>query len=213
VVLVHGGGWVAGSPRLMSDLAGFLTGEGYLTVNASYTLAGELPGFPVAVDDVACAVRYAAAHPDGDGTVAIIGHSAGAHLSALVALDDVGYGAGCPLEEPAIPDRLIGLAGPYDVARLGPLLLPFFGAGPREDPEAWIAGNPMNHAGANTDLSSLLVHGEEDGLVDLSFATDFAEVLTEAGSEALVEVVTGARHNDLHDPDVVGELIVTWLER
>ncbi|HEX5695428.1 MAG TPA: hypothetical protein VFZ15_03530, partial [Acidimicrobiia bacterium] len=50
VVLVHGGGWVAGSPRLMSDLARFLTGEGYLTVNASYTLAGELPGFPVAVD-------------------------------------------------------------------------------------------------------------------------------------------------------------------
>ena len=212
-VLVHGGGWVAGSPSLMSDLARFLTGEGYLTVNTPYTLSHDIAGFPIAVDDVACAVRYAAAHPDGDGTVVVIGHSAGAHLSALVALDEGVYGDNCPLEQPVTPDRLIGLAGPYDVARLGPLMLPFFGAGPTDDPEAWVAGNPLLQADNNPGLSSLLMHGEEDVLVDLSFATSFADSLTEAGSEALVEVVEGARHNDMHNPDFVGDLIITWLER
>lgn len=212
-VLVHGGGWVAGTPSLMSDIAVFLTEAGYLTVNTPYTLSNDIAGYPIAVDDVACAVRYASIHPDGDGTVAVIGHSAGAHLAALVALDDGVYGDNCPLEEPYPPDRLVGLAGPYDVARLGPLMLPFFGAGPAEDPDAWVAGNPLLQADNNPGLSSLLMHGEEDVLVDLSFATSFADALTEGGSEALVEVVEGARHNDMHDPDFVGDLIITWLER
>ena len=190
-----------------------LTREGYLTVNTPYTLSGEVPGFPIAVDDVACAVRYAAAHSDGDGSVVVIGHSAGAQISALVALDTGVYGADCPLDEPVIPDRLVGLAGPYDVARLGPLMFPFFGVTPTEDPETWVAGNPMFQASTNPGLSSLIMHGEEDGFVDISFATDFAEALTEGGSDALVEVVEGARHNDMDDPGFVGDLIVTWLER
>lgn len=212
-VLVHGGGWVAGSPALMSDLALFLTGEGFLTVNAAYALSNDIAGYPHSLNDLACAVRYAAAHPDGDGTVVLIGHSAGAHLSALVALDDGGYGGDCPLQQPVVPDRLVGLAGPYDVARLGPLMLPFFGAGPTEEPEAWVAGNPLLQAHHNPSLSSLLMHGEDDALVDLSYATSFADALTEAGSEALVEVVEGARHNDMQNPDFVGDLIITWLER
>jgi acetyl esterase/lipase len=212
-VLVHGGGWVGGSPSLMRDLARFLTGEGYLTVNAPYTLSNGIAGYPIAVDDVACAARYAAAHPDGDGTVALIGHSAGAHLAALVALDGGIYGGSCPLPDPVSPGRLIGLAGPYDVARLGPFLLPFFGVGPDEDPEIWAAGNPLLRATNNPGLTTLLMHGENDGLVDLRFASDFAEALAAAGSEVVVEVVEGARHNDMHDPELVGDLIVTWLER
>lgn len=212
-VLVHGGGWVGGSPRLMGDLARFLADEGVLTVNAPYTLSNGIAGFPVAVDDVACAVRYAAAHPDGNGTVAVIGHSAGAHLAALVALDTGVYGEGCPVEGAVIPQRLVGLAGPYDVTRLGPLMLPFFGVDRDEDPEMWAAGNPLFQTGNNPGLSSLLLHGESDGLVDFRFATDFADALAGAGSEVLVEVVGGARHNDMHDPDLVGDLIITWLER
>ena len=213
VVLVHGGGWVGGSPALMGGLARFLAAAGYLTVNTAYTLSNGIAGFPVAVDDVACAVRNAADHPDSDGTVTVVGHSAGAHLAALVALDTDVYGTECALAEPVIPDRLVGLAGPYDVARIGPLIVPFFGVPPNEDPELWQAGNPLNQVANNPDLSSLIMHGEEDGLIDLSFATDFAEALNGAGSEAVVEVVEGARHNEMHDPDVVGDLIVTWLER
>jgi acetyl esterase/lipase len=213
VVLVHGGGWVGGSPELMSDLARFLTEAGFLSVNTAYTLSNGVAGFPTAVDDVACAVRNAADHPAGDGTVAVVGHSAGAHLAALVALDTDVYGQGCAVTEPTIPDRLVGLAGPYDVARIGPLIAPFFGVPPNENPEMWQAGNPLNQVANNPDLISLIMHGEEDGLVDLTFATDFTEALTNAGSEAVVEVVEGARHNEMHDPDVVGDLIVTWLKR
>lgn len=213
VVLVHGGGWVSGTPSLMTDLARFLTGEGYLTVNTSYTLSNGVAGFPLAVDDVACAIRHAAAHPDSDGTVAVAGFSAGAHIGALAALDDGTYGASCSIPDPVIPDRFVGLAGPYDVARIGLLVVPFFGVRHADDPELWMSGNPLQQASRNPELESLLLHGENDSLVDLDFATDFASALTEAGSEALVEVVEGARHGDLQDPEVVGDLIAAWLAR
>lgn len=214
VVLVHGGGWVGGSPAIMSGLAAHLTAEGFLTVNARYHLAASgSPGFPAALDDVACAVRFAAAHPRSDGTVAMVGYSAGAHLGAVVALTGDRYGAECPVPGDGLPDRFVGIAGPYDVSRLGIAVVPFFGGGPEAAAEAWAAGNPQLLTDENPALVSLLLHGENDGIVDLSFAVDFHEALAESGSEALLEVVEGARHIELYDPDLVGDLIVTWLER
>jgi acetyl esterase/lipase len=213
VVLVHGGGWLTGGPSIMRPLATFLTNEGFLTVNTPYKLSNESPGFPQAVDDVACAVRYAAAHPDSDGTVALIGHSAGGHISAIVALTGDQYAADCPIPGTGVPDRFVGLAGPYDVSRLGIIMLPFFGAGPNADPDAWLAGNPQRLTDENPDLVSLIMYGGSDGIVDSQFAIDFQRALTDSGSESLLEEVEGALHSQMRDPDWVGDLIVAWLER
>ena len=213
VVLVHGGGWVGGSPATIRGLATHLTAHGFLTVNPRYTLSIDSPGFPSAVDDIACAVRYAAIHPDGDGTVAVVGHSAGAHIGALVALTGDRYGEDCPVAGSGIPDRFVGLAGPYDISRLGIVMLPFFGASPAEAAESWLAGNPQTLADQNPALVSLILHGDMDGIVDLGFATDFYQALDEAGSQSHLELIPGARHLDLADPAVVGDLIVVWLER
>ena len=214
VVLVHGGGWVTGSPDLLSPLADFLVEHGYLSVNTTYALSDfDRAGFPEAVDDVACAVRLAASHPDSDGTVAVIGHSAGAHIGALVALTGDRYAADCPHPGSGVPERFVGLAGPYDVSRLGIGIVAFFGAGPEQAPEVWEAGNPQLLTDENTALDSLIIYGDEDGLLDASFALDFFEALSLSGSTSLLELVEGARHNEVHDPDLVGDLIVTWLER
>lgn len=214
VVLVHGGGWVGGTPSLMSDLAAELTEQGFLTVNTRYHLAASRsPGFPAALDDVACGVRYAAAHPRSDGSVALVGYSAGAHLGAVVALTGDAYGESCPVAGSGLPGRFVGLAGPYDVSRLGIAVIPFFGGGPQANPAAWAAGNPQLLTHANPDLVSLLLHAESDGIVDAGHALAFAEALHSSGSEVLVEVVEGARHSDMHDPAFVADLIVAWLER
>lgn len=213
IVLVHGGGWVAGSPTVMRDLAAFLTDNGFLTVNTAYELSDRSVGFPAALDDVACAVRYAAEHPDADGSVAIVGHSAGAHLAAVVALTGDLYGDGCPYPGPVIPQRLIGLAGPYDVERLGVLMIPFFGGGPAVEPEAWEAGNPLRLVTENPTLSSLIMYGDEDALVSPGFAIDFQDDLVAAGSDVTLELVEGANHMDMRDPDVVGDLMLAWLDR
>lgn len=214
VVLVHGGGWVTGNPSIMSPLADHLDSNGFLTVNTRYALAGfERPGFPAAVEDVACAVRFAASHPDSDGTVAVIGHSAGAHIGALVALTGDDYGEVCPYTGSGLPERFVGLAGPYDVNRLGPAIGAFFGEGPDRLPEEWEAGNPQLHTDANRELSSLILYGENDGLVTDGFAFDFHQALLDSGSDASLELVEGARHNDMHDPHLIGDLVVTWLSR
>lgn len=214
VVLVHGGGWVAGGPSIMSPLADHLVANGYLTVNTRYALATfDRAAYPDAVDDVACAVRFAASHPDGDGTVAVVGHSAGAHIGALVALTGDQYGADCEIPGRGLPDRFIGLAGPYDVSRLGLAIAAFFGGGPERLPDVWVAGNPLLHADANGDLESLIMYGELDGLVPDTFALDFHQALVDSGGDTVLELVEGARHNDMHDPALVGDLIVTWLDR
>ncbi len=214
VVLAHGGGWVAGGPLLMRPLSEHLNRAGFMTVNSRYQLATlDRAGFPDAVEDVACAVRYAAAHPESDGTVAVIGHSAGAHLGALVALTGDDYVGDCPVDGSAIPDRFVGLAGPYDISRLGLVMLVFFGEGPNLDPEAWENGNPQLQTDENPGLNSLIMYGDQDGIVDDVFAIDFHNALLDSGSESVLELVEGAQHNDMDDPDVVGDLIVTWLER
>jgi pimeloyl-ACP methyl ester carboxylesterase len=158
-------------------------------------------------------VRFAATHPDSDGTVAVVGHSAGAHIGALVALTGDDYGDGCPHPGPGLPERFVGLAGPYDVSRLGPAIGPFFGDGPDRIPEVWDAGNPLLLTDANAELSSLIMYGENDGLVPDQLAIDFHQALADSGSDSMLELVEGARHNEMHDPDLVGDLIVTWLRR
>jgi dienelactone hydrolase len=214
VVLVHGGGWVSGDPGIMEPLADLLVDNGFLTVNTRYQLASQgNPSFPGAVEDVACAVRYAAAHPDSDGTVAIIGHSAGAHIGAIAALAGGDFTGDCAFVGSGVPDRFVGLAGPYDSSRLGLAMLVFFGLPQSTAPELWESGNPLELVESNPELDSLIMYGDEDGLVDDSFAIGFAAALVGSGSTALLERVEGARHNDMHDPEFVGDLIVTWLDR
>lgn len=214
VVLVHGGGWVAGTTAIMRPLAEFLNENGHLTVNTEYQLATlEIPSFPEAVEDVACAVRYAASHPDGDGTVTVIGHSAGAHIGALVALTGDDYVGDCPYQGTGVPDRFVGLAGPYDASRLGLAIFAFFGVTPDSDPDSWTAGNPQELTEENLDLDSLIMYGDEDGLVTDDFAIQFHNALAASGSTSALEVVEGARHNEMHDPAMVGDLLVTWLDR
>jgi acetyl esterase/lipase len=91
LVIVHGGGWRAGTKRdrpyrtLLLDYAL----KGYVTVSVEYRLLGEAP-FPACIEDVKCAVRWLRAHaaeyhvdPDRIGA---FGHSAGAHLALMLAM-------------------------------------------------------------------------------------------------------------------------------
>lgn len=88
LVYLHGGGWVAGSPRTHRKLALRFAEAGYLVVNVDYRLAPEAP-FPAPFDDCVFGVRWAvrnARRYGGDpARLAIGGDSAGGNLSAAVA--------------------------------------------------------------------------------------------------------------------------------
>ena len=91
LVIIHGGGWAGGSKsvdvyqKMMVDYAQ----KGYVTINVEYRLTGEAD-FPACIEDVKTAVRWLRAHakelqvdPDRIGSY---GHSAGAHLSMMLAM-------------------------------------------------------------------------------------------------------------------------------
>lgn len=92
LVMVHGGGWRLGdktSPGVIDNKLKFWLPKGYILVSVNYRL---LPT-PISeqAKDVAAAVAYVENHAaawDGDGDKLILmGHSAGAHLAALLSAD------------------------------------------------------------------------------------------------------------------------------
>jgi acetyl esterase len=101
VVYLHGGGWVAGSPRSHRKLAMQFAEQGFLTINVDYRLAPENP-FPAGLDDCVFAIKWAAGNArrwNGDGArIAVGGDSAGGNLTAaaLTSLAGENYAGAKP---------------------------------------------------------------------------------------------------------------------
>jgi acetyl esterase len=87
MLFIHGGGWMACSPRTHRKLGMQFAEQGYLTINIDYRLAPEHP-FPAGFDDCVFAAKWAAQNVqrwNGDSSrIAIAGDSAGANLAAAV---------------------------------------------------------------------------------------------------------------------------------
>jgi acetyl esterase/lipase len=211
VVLVHGGAWVAGSPRLLDDWADALAAEGAVVFNASYRLAGQPGGgYPGSLDDVACAIRFARAEAPAYTDVeelVVVGHSAGGHLGAVVALDPDPWGRDCAYPPGEPPDRFVGLAGVYDLKVLPVLVIvsPFVGGSTTQVPERWAAVNPVELAARQDGLEVVLVTGADDEIVRSSQAAALAAALPD-GAE--LRDIVGADHFELQDPEVVGVAVV-----
>lgn len=87
VLIIHGGGWRAGSKENMVPMAEQLAAKGYVTATVEYRLSGEAP-YPAAVHDLKAAVRWLRANAETYGIdtskIAAYGCSAGAHLATLL---------------------------------------------------------------------------------------------------------------------------------
>jgi acetyl esterase len=90
LVWIHGGGWVAGSPDTVDDMARTLAvTSGCVVVSVDYSLAPEHP-FPAGLMDCRAAVEWAATNSKTLGAkpnrLAVGGDSAGGNLAAAVTL-------------------------------------------------------------------------------------------------------------------------------
>jgi alpha-L-fucosidase 2 len=91
VIIVHGGGWVAGDKRIdVQPLFKPLTDAGFACFSINYRLATDLAQFGAAIDDVEQAVLFVKSHAseyhvDPD-RLALLGESAGGQLAAMAAL-------------------------------------------------------------------------------------------------------------------------------
>lgn len=214
VLLVPGGGWVSADPAGLAPLASYLAERGATVVSTTYRTANDDVYFPEPVRDVGCAVAFAATQaPEqspADATLVVVGHSAGAQLTAVAALDpDQATGPDCPFPRHDA-DRLVGLAGAYDVVAAAGLAQFLFGPD-STDPDDWDAGNPLELAGNRPDLPVLLVHGTADDVVPIEFSESLADALTVGGHPVELREVEGVDHLAVFDADVAGPLIAEWL--
>lgn len=115
IVFFYGGRWKQGHRRLYSLLARRLAALGAVVIVPDYRLYPAVR-FPVFVEDGAAAVDWVLRHVaqwGGDPErVHLMGHSAGAHIGALLSLDPRYLGVHG--HSPATLAGFVGLAGPYD---------------------------------------------------------------------------------------------------
>ena len=91
VIWVHGGAFAYGDKEYVQDKAEYFTSKGYVFVSINYRLSPKVV-HPVHVQDVADAIMWIyknATHYSSDAKrMFLMGHSAGAHLAALVSTDE-----------------------------------------------------------------------------------------------------------------------------
>lgn len=189
VVFFYGGGWREGDRRGYRFLGQALSSQGYVVVVPDYRLYPEVQ-FPSFVQDGAGAVAWVRnniARYGGDvDNLFLMGHSAGAHIAALLTLDPrylQAHGGGTDWVT-----ATIGIAGPYD-------FLPFRSDFYRVvfEPESQFPDSqPINFVDG-TEPPMLLLQGERDAVVSPKNARSLAARIDAAGGD--VETIIYARQS------------------
>lgn len=189
VVFFYGGGWRDGSKDDYEFVASSLAREGIAVFIPDYRLYPSVV-FPVFVQDGAKAVAWVLESADDYGLEAkqvyLMGHSAGAHIAALLAtdfryLETEGVGS-------ASLAGLIGLSGPYDFLPLElDRLRRIFPEAIRQDSQ------PVNFVSAKSP-PTLLIHGGDDEVVLKENSVSLAMQLETAGVPAEHIIYKGVGH-------------------
>jgi len=228
IVGIHGGGWANGSKA--GGQGSWLARHGYAVAVINYRLSGEAI-FPAQIEDCKAAVRWLRANakkynlaPERFGA---IGHSAGGHLTSLLATtgDIKEFDKGDNLDFSSRIQAACPISGPTDFLQMD-------AHAPKEarlkhdapnSPEARLIGGPIQEntakvAKANpityvdkNDPPFLIVHGDSDPVVPAHQAHLLHEALTEAGVETKLHLVQGAGH--AVGGREVNDLIVAFFDK
>lgn len=192
LVFFYGGGWDSGSREVYGWAAQALAAQGFVVFVPDYRIVPEVH-FPAFIQDAAAATAEAgklAAQYGGDpARLGVIGHSAGAHLAMMIALDRR-YMAG--VEAPGLIKAAAGLAGPYDFLPFDvPASINAFGRVP--DPTLT---QPVSFVRA--DAPPLwLGHGTDDDVVHAEDTTILCDRMRAVGGRCEAKLYPGLNHADL----------------
>ena len=193
LIFWYGGGWADGSRQDYAFAARAFARAGFLVVLPDYRKVPKIR-FPAFVEDGADAVAWTRDHiaeyggdPD---RIALAGHSAGAHIAALVALDKSRLNA--VNVDPDVVKAVVGLSGPYD-------FYPFTAQraieamGQYPDPQAT---QPLHFARADAP-PMLLVTSTGDTTVRPKNAINLGNRLAELGAPVEVKNYPGINHEEV----------------
>jgi acetyl esterase/lipase len=223
LVAVHGGGWQVGSRKFYTNWGPYLAKNGVAVFAIEYRLMK--PGvktYPGAVYDTKAAIQYVRAKAAELGVdperIGMIGDSAGAHLSALVALAgeephfSSEYRSDPNVSVSAKVKAVVGVYGVYDMlAQWQHDLLArprdnigekFLGAAPHTNRKVFFEASPISYATVDRNSTRfLLVHGTDDDIVDPpTQSVAFLNALNQAGFLVRRVVIPGAGHFFVTDP-------------
>jgi arylformamidase len=196
LVYIHGGGWRNGTREMVQHKPDFFNTQGWAFASLGYRLLPEAPVEQQAAD-VATAIALlshdAAKLGIDPDRIVVMGHSAGAHLAALVSTDPAYLGTDMERLSGVI---LIDGAG-YDVAsqmQQGKLLAsriyePAFGT----DPARQARLSPTRHSTAPNAPRWLILHvaTREDAAAQ---SGALARALQQAGAKVQLEPIDGVSH-------------------
>jgi acetyl esterase/lipase len=190
VVFFYGGRWEEGAPREYRFVGQALASRGFVAVIPDYRHYPAVK-FPAFVEDAARAVRWTQDQVQrygGDAKrIFLMGHSSGAHLAAMLALDSE-FLANAGVERERVRG-MVGLAGPYD-------FLPLTAADLRDmfgPPENYALSQPISYVdGRNPPL--LLLHGEDDDSVWVKNTRNLAAAVERAGGPVETHIYESMSH-------------------
>lgn len=186
VVFFYGGTWQSGTKNDYKFMAEALNSIGIVAVITDYRLYPEVK-FPTFVEDGARAVKWVSQNIqkyNGDPKqIYVMGHSAGAHIAAMLALDSKFLGKPSPIA------GLIGLAGPFDFLPIkDPTQRKIFA------PEAdFPKSQPINFASKDSPRT-LLLHGLKDRTVGKHNSKNLAQKMRDHNVEVVEKYYEDLNH-------------------
>ena len=187
IIYLHGGGWSNVDKSVFHHYCSTVAGQGFVVFNADYRLAPDYR-FPAQIEDAAQALSWvrdnAALYQGNPDQIFLVGDSAGAHLSALLACAcaDPAFAGRIGLDQTVrgIPVSGTGLlCGAFDLSsaaqvrspNISGYLLGLFGVGELSEitAEQWDLISPARHITPGFP-PSFLTHARADGLFPQSVA-------------------------------------------
>ena len=190
VIYFYGGGWTDGDKEEFEFVASSLTRAGMVVAIPDYQLYPDVL-FPTYVEDSARAVAWILQNADRFGANSdrtyLMGHSAGAQIAALLAIDrrymeKQGSNAGNIV-------GLLGLSGPYDFLPLTEdnYLQKLFPEANRSEAQA------INYVTSHAP-PTLLIHGGDDDIVEPGNSERLAARLESVGVPVTLKNYAGVGH-------------------
>ncbi len=219
VMYIHGGGWQSGHSRNSGAFDNWpatlamIASRGYVVTSINYRLGGE-EIFPAAIQDVKTALKWLRANAEEYGIdkdkFLVWGASAGGHLAALAGTS---YGAE-ELEPVDLPEELaaesdkvqatIGWYGIYDFTT-GRAPGGYFS-------DMQVEASPVTYVD-ESDGAFLLLHGDQDPVINYQQAIDFNDLLLENNLQSSVHIFPGVAHSYIGEtPEMTKDASIQALE-
>ncbi|MES2782736.1 MAG: alpha/beta hydrolase [Pseudomonadota bacterium] len=193
LIFFHGGAWRDGERDGYGFLGRAFAARGFVTVIADYRKAPTVR-FPAFVEDTADAIAWVhgnIAKHDGDARrIFLMGHSAGAHIAMMTALDPQWLAANNL--KPDVIKGVIGLAGPYD-------FLPLTTESSKIALGQWpdlTETQPITYARGDAP-PLLLLTGDKDTVVKPRNSRVLSARIEELGGKQSLKIYPGVDHADI----------------